>query len=208
MKQRLLIYGAGGLGREVLSFVAGSDQWEVVGFIDDGPSKKSIIKGIKVIGGMETVNALKEPVSIALAIGDPVLKTAIRSGLTNPYINFPVLKHPSALLQDPESVQIGEGSILTAGVIVTTDVTIGKCVLINLNTTVGHNTFIGDYTSIMPGANIAGNVRIGECVLVGSGANIINNVSLGDHCKVGMGAAVIQDVLARVTVVGVPAKPL
>jgi len=208
MKKPLLIYGGGGLGREVLSLIACDEQWEPVGFIDDGLTKGLEIKGVKVLGGIEALNGLRETFSLVLAIGDPGIKATIRSRISNPSINFPVLRHPSVLLQDAGSIPIGEGSILTAGVIVTTDVVIGNYVLINLNSTVGHNSHIGNYASLMPGVNVAGYVRIGERVFIGAGANIINNVVLGDGCKVGMGAAVIQDVPSGVTVVGVPAKSL
>lgn len=207
MRQPLLIYGAGGLGREVLSLLSDNAQWEPVGFIDDGLPKGSVVKGIKVLGGVETVNMSKEKIALVLAIGDPVAKASIRSGISNVYVHFPVLRHSSVILQDAGSIQIGEGSILTAGVIITTDVTLGRHVLINLNTTIGHSTHVGNYTSIMPGVNVAGDVKIEEGVFIGAGANIINEVTLGQRCKIGMGAAVIQDVQAGVTVVGVPAKP-
>ena len=43
MRTPIFIYGAGGLGREILSFMNQFEEWELAGFIDDSipapPSK-------------------------------------------------------------------------------------------------------------------------------------------------------------------------
>lgn len=48
--------------------------------------------------------------------------------------------------------------------------------------------------------------RIGDGVLVGAGAKILGPVTIGNEAKVGANAVVINDVPARATAVGVPAK--
>ena len=207
MKKTIFIYGAGGLGRELLAMLRGSDDWEPAGFLDDNTPSQTLINGVKVLGGTEIINQLPKPANVILAIGDPLIKQKLGTRLEGiPGLQFPTLVHPRAILQDREYIHIGAGSVITAGCILTTDIQIGNHVLINLNCTVGHNTVVGDYSSIMPGVNLAGQVTIGASVLVGSGADILNGIEIGDHSRVGAGAVVTKDVPAGVVVVGVPAK--
>jgi sugar O-acyltransferase (sialic acid O-acetyltransferase NeuD family) len=201
MKERLLIYGAGGLGKEVLSLVQALEQFEPLGFIDDGLRKDTVVKGLRILGGLDVLNSFTTPVNLVLAIGDPSAKSILVKMIDPSRVYFPVLIHPSVIIQDDTSVSIGEGSILTAGCILTTDIRIQSHVLINLSTTIGHDVVVGSFSSIMTGVNIAGNVKIGEGVMVGSGANVINGVTVGNFSKIGMGAAVIKDVEGETTVV-------
>jgi sugar O-acyltransferase (sialic acid O-acetyltransferase NeuD family) len=204
MKKPLIIYGAGGLGREILSMLRNSE-WEVIGFIDDEQQAGSLVSGMKVLGGLSYANDLKENIDMVIGVGDPSSRREITSRITNRRIAYPSLIHPSVIIQSP-SVRVGEGSVLCAGSILTTDITIGSHVLVNLKCTIGHDTSIGSYSAVMPDVNIAGNVQIGEAVLLGSGTNILNKVRIGNGATVGMGAVVIRDVADGDTVAGVPAK--
>jgi len=206
MKEKLLIYGAGGLGKEILSWVRRLEEFEPVGFMDDGIRKDTVIKGLKVLGGLDVLNSFGTPVNLVLALGDPSSKSILIKMIDAGRVYYPVLKHPSVILQEEATIKIGEGSIITAGCILTTDIRLGSHVLINLNTTIGHDVEVGSCSSIMTGVNIAGGVRIGEGVLVGSGSNILNQLNIGDFSKVGMGSVVIRDVEVDTTVVGVPAR--
>jgi len=174
--------------------------------MDDGIRKDTVIKGLKVLGGLDVLNSFGTPVNLVLALGDPSSKSILIKMIDAGRVYYPVLKHPSVILQEEATIKIGEGSIITAGCILTTDIRLGSHVLINLNTTIGHDVEVGSCSSIMTGVNIAGGVRIGEGVLVGSGSNILNQLNIGDFSKVGMGSVVIRDVEVDTTVVGVPAR--
>ncbi len=90
--------------------------------------------------------------------------------------------------------------------IITTNITIGRHVVLNLTCTVGHESSIGDYSAFMPTCNISGEVTIGECTFWGTGSKIINRCRVGDQAIIGAGAVVVRDLPSGVTAVGVPAK--
>ena len=208
MTKPILIYGAGGLGREVLSVIRSLPEWSVQGFIDDAMQAGTLVDGFEVKGSIKYLNAIPHEVYVCIAIGNPHEKLLTRRNINNARVKFPVIIHPKALLQNTDTISIAEGSFIGAGVILTTGITIGKHVLLNLNVTIGHDCVIGDFSSIMPGVNISGNVSVGKGVFIGAGANIRNKIIVADLSVVGMGSVVVHHVPDRAVVAGVPAKPL
>tara|TARA_R110002124_G_scaffold287089_1_gene470306 strand:+ start:83453 stop:84094 length:642 start_codon:yes stop_codon:yes gene_type:complete len=104
------------------------------------------------------------------------------------------------------NTRIGKGSTIMHGVIVTNNVSIGKGVLINLNSTISHDSTVGDFTEIASGVVIPGRCKIGERVFIGSNATLNPDISIGDNAIIGAGAVVIKDVEHNTVVVGNPAK--
>lgn len=208
--EKIAIVGSGGFAREVLTLIEDINRqcatYEIVGFIDDDTSM--VIHGCPVIGNDEQINNTNEPISVVLAVGEPHLKRKIRNKYTNPLVKFPTIIHPSVLIGDNNTVAIGEGCIICAGCILTTDIIIKDYVTLNLMCTVGHDTEIGNYCSFMPSVNISGEVKIEEGVYVGTGAKIINQLEIGKNTIVGAGAVVAKSLPANCTAVGVPAKPI
>jgi sugar O-acyltransferase (sialic acid O-acetyltransferase NeuD family) len=208
MSGPLIIYGAGGLGRELLSLVKALNDFEIAGFVDDVLPSNTLVAGMKVLGGIEYLNAIASNVNVVLAFGDPTIKSLKAAQIKNKYVHYPVLVHPTVVLQDRDTIRLGEGSVICAGAVLTTEILVGKHVLINLNVTIGHDCRIENYVSIMPGVNIAGEVFVGEEVMIGAGTSILNKITIGNQSKVGMGSVVIRNVDSRTMVAGVPAKPI
>jgi sugar O-acyltransferase (sialic acid O-acetyltransferase NeuD family) len=205
----LAIYGAGGLGRETSLMVQQINdhkrQWNVLGFFDDGKPAGSRVEDLPVLGGIGELNAITSSLAVAVAIANPQIRREVVSRIKTPHARFPVLIHPQAQTGSTANI-FKRGTIITAGVIVTTGISFDEFVIINLATTIGHDVSIGAFTSVLPGCRIAGNVQVGEEVLLGTGATILQNLKIGTKSKVGAGSVVIEDVLPDTTVVGVPAK--
>lgn len=206
--KKIAIVGSGGFAREVLTLINDINKqspiYEFIGFVDYDKSKN--IHSYPIIGSDDDVNMITEPLSLVIAVGEPELKKKIRNKYTNPHIDFPTLIHPSVLIGDKNSVHIGEGCVICAGCIITTDIEINNFVTLNLMCTVGHDTIIGNYSSFMPSVNISGEVKINEGVYVGTGAKIINQIEIGEQTIVGAGAVVARTLPSRCTAVGIPAK--
>ncbi len=209
-QKKIAVFGAGGFGLEVAMLVEQinqqSEKWELIGFFDDGVARGQMVNGYPVLGGVKELNRWKDKLFLALALGVPKTRQAVFEKITNKSIFYPVLIHPNVIAGSKRYLKIGEGCIITAGNIITTNISIGKHVILNLACTVGHETEIGDFSSFMPTCNISGEVHIGAATFWGTGAKVINRVHVGNNVIVGAGAVVTKNIGDNVTVAGVPAR--
>jgi acetyltransferase EpsM len=117
---------------------------------------------------------------------------------------FAVIRHPTSRVSSTSAV--GQGSILSAGVLIAAHTRIGDHVIVNRGVLIGHHTTVHDCATISPGANIAGAVTIGEGAYIGMGAIVMDHLHVGAHAVVGAGALVTRDVPERTQVMGMPAR--
>lgn len=206
----LVIFGAGGLGREVLLLVQQLNEnrstWDVRGFYDDQAPATPTVAGLPYLGTSADLNATAEPLAVAVAVGSPAGRAAVVARLTAPHLSFPVLVHPRVALARQQRIALGEGCIIQQGCILTCDIELGRFVLLNLGCTVGHDAVLADFCSLMPHANVSGTAHLETGVYLGTSATIIQGVCIGQHAVVGAGAVAVRDIPANVTAVGVPAK--
>lgn len=205
----LAIYGAGGLGREVAVMVRQmnehTNRWNLVGFYDDGKKPGDKVEGLRVLGGVKELNAIKSTLSVCIAMADPAVRKSTVSKITSKLVNYPVLIHPRAITGDPGN-EFGRGVIITADCILTTGIKLGDFVIVNLAVTIGHDVRIGNYSAIMPGTNISGNVKVGERTLIGTGSQILQNLTIGNNSIVGAASVVTKNFGNNVTIIGIPGK--
>lgn len=207
----LVIFGTGGFAREVLQIVLDlndeTPQWNVVGFADEQLDMRGTsIHDIPVIGGIEWF-AGRSDVSVVVAIGGTASRRKVVQRIRDVSdVSFAVLVHPRAWVG--RHVQIGEGTIICAGTSVTTDIQIGKHVILNLDCTVGHDTVIEDFVTLAPSVNVSGDVSLREGCDLGTGSVLIQGREIGHWTVVGAGSVIVKDIPANVTAVGAPAKPI
>lgn len=95
---------------------------------------------------------------------------------------------PGLALPHPNGIVIGEGAVIGAGCTIYHQVTLG-------------GRRLGDQSR---GAY----PQIGDNVVIFAGAKLIGQITIGDGATIGANAVVLQDVPARRTAVGVPARVL
>lgn len=210
----ILIYGAGGFAREVAWLVseiaeAGSEIRSAA-FVDDDESHHGeTINGLPVLGLDQAADRFSGA-GLVVAVGSPSLRRTLTDKGRSAGLVPVTCVAPDA--RKSELIDIGEGSVICAGNILTTNITLGESVQINLDCTVGHDVVCGDYTTLSPGVHVSGWVHFGEDVYVGTGAVIVNGtaehpLTIGDGAVIGAGACVTKSIESGVTAVGVPARP-
>jgi sugar O-acyltransferase (sialic acid O-acetyltransferase NeuD family) len=209
MKQDLVIFGAGGFGREVLQVVrdlnAVAPVWNCLGFLADAaPDAVEAVAGLPVLGGIEWLRAHPE-VQVVIAVGSSAARWKIAQRIVATCGNrFAVLVHPRAWVG--ERVEIGPGSVVCAGALLTTDIRLGRHVHVNIGSTIGHDAVLDDFATLNPSVNVSGNVRIMTGGEIGTGSVVIPRCTVGAWAIVGAGAVVTSTLAANVTAVGAPAR--
>jgi sugar O-acyltransferase (sialic acid O-acetyltransferase NeuD family) len=212
---QIAIYGAGGFAREVAWLVSEcctpANDYRVVCFIDDNPATHgTLLNDVPVLGLVAAYRQFPDA-GLVGGVGAPQTRQLLMEKSAAAGFGFATIIHP--LVARSRWLEIGRGTVICAGNILTTNIVLGKHVQINLSCTVGHDVIMGDYTTLAPGVHVSGWVHFGKRVYVGTGANIINGsqdhpLIIGDDAVIGAGACVTKSVDAGLTVVGVPAKPL
>lgn len=205
----LVIVGCGGFGREVHDIVdALAGDWDLVGYVDDAPSPANLAlverRGARVLGGLSWFASAPAETGYVVGIGRGSVRRSVDERVTAAGLKAAVLVHPSATVG--ADVRLGPGTVLCAGVRVTTNVELGRHVHVNLNSTVGHDSRLGDYVTVNPLVAISGSVTLGDEVMMGTGSAILQGLTMGRGSVAGAGACVVKDVAADTVVKGVPAR--
>jgi sugar O-acyltransferase (sialic acid O-acetyltransferase NeuD family) len=174
------IIGKGGLGREVASYIEA--------------------RGISLMMFEYECEGIVPFYQTVIAIGDVEVKKRMAEKFSHLY--FIELQFGS----DYGKNEIGKGTIICPGTILTVNIKIGVHCLINLNCTIGHDVVIGDFVTISPGANISGNVTIGNECYIGTNAVIREKISICDNVVIGAGGVVVKNITEPGVYVGNPVK--
>ena len=210
VRERVVIVGAGGFGREVLDIVEALDRAEgpvtFLGFVDDGAVREDLLarRGAEWLGPSSMLPTLDA--HYVIGIGNGAVRRRLDEAFLADGCQPTRLIHPLASFGS--DVRFGEGIIMAAGSRVTTNIGLGRHVQLHVNSTVGHDSELHDYVSVYPGATVSGNVVLERCVTIGTGANVLPGRRVGEGAHVGAGAVVTADVAPGSIVVGVPARPL
>ena len=194
------IIGYGGFGREVYWSLPLKDRVSAVFFVDDKyyEGKNPLVIPLSKFNPNEY--------EVVVAIGNPVDRFDLIQRLPKETKYFTHI-HQSALILG-DDVEIGEGSIICAGTVLTTNIKLGRHAHLNLQTTIGHDCVIGDYFTTAPGAKISGNCKIYDCVYVGTNSSIKEKISIHSLVTIGLNSGVVKDINEVGVYVGTPAKKL
>lgn len=206
----IAIYGAGGFGREVACLInkinAVEPTWNLVGFFDDTKAKGETISHFGVVlGNMDDLNGWDKDLSVAIAIGSPLVLRSIVERVNNEKISFPNIISPDTLFLDVNTVNIGKGNIICSRCLVSCDVTIGNFNIFNGYIPVGHDSHIGNYNVVMPSVNISGGVTIGDNNFFGVQSVVLQYMKVEDNVRIGAASVVMRTAKSGNLYMGNPA---
>jgi len=206
-KHDLYIVGAGDFGRELeclLEMIPETDRdFKLIGFInDDLDALDNKQSDYQILGSIRDF-PFKGGDKVLLAIADPSARETIYH-LLKDRVGFASYIHPNVTRF--KFTEIGEGAIIVSNCVISTGAKLGRFVILNQGTQIGHDCILGDFCSVMSGVNLGGDCVVGNRVFMGLSATLIPKMKVGDEAKIGSGSVVIRNVKPQMTVFGNPAK--
>lgn len=206
----IAIYGFGGFGREVACVIQAINEieptWNLIGFFDDWHVEGEENRYGKVLGGIDVVNRYPQKLSVVMAIASPCVLQKLTREMVNPNIEFPNIIAPNVLFFDQESVEMGQGNVITYGGRVSCGVKFGDFNLLNGCVSLGHDVQIGSYNMLQPEVRVSGESIIGDSNFFGVRSIILQGIRIGNNTRIGAGSVVIRKTKDGMLYFGNPAK--
>ncbi|HEX9650129.1 MAG TPA: acetyltransferase [Cyclobacteriaceae bacterium] len=208
MAKPVIIFGANGIGKAALEIFRSSGI-DVLGFLDDDENLfGKEVNNIPVLGktgNEEYLKLLKEKSESFVALDETILRKKQIETLVNEYKSMPINAiHSSAII--PDSVHIGHGNFINAGVIIGSYAKVPNHCLLHSGTIIEHEAQLGNFTQIGAGSIINPGVIIEEGVFIGSGVTIVSGIIVRKNAKIGAGSVVVSNVEKSQVMFGNPAK--
>lgn len=204
---RVVIFGAGGLGELVHDILQVAGTVHVVGFLDSDPCLHGQQRdGLPVLGGLDQVGTLRWSgvTHAVVAIGDNQVRTRIADALTQRGLGLISAIHPQATIAP--SAELGRHLIIGARVTVCVHAVIEDHCVISSGAIIEHDNHLGPGAFIHPAVRLAGGVRVEAGATLEIGASVIPGVRVGRRARVRAGAVVIRDIADGREAVGMPAE--
>lgn len=200
MSNRVLIYGRGGLCKDIIDIVRQTNAFQIDGIIDFYYPTDQELYGVPVIGGVRDMKSLYESgyhkiISAVAFWGETYTKHYRKNPAVRlKQIGFELVNVIDKAASIANTVRMGEGNLICANVYIGSDAQIGSDVVLNVGCIVNHDCIVSDHCHIASGAVLAGEVIIGENTLVGQGAIIHAGVKIGNNVTINNGCVVFKDV--------------
>jgi sugar O-acyltransferase (sialic acid O-acetyltransferase NeuD family) len=207
---QLLIYCAGGFGKEVMDIarrIQGARQrWEGMAFLDDA-SLERVTYGADVLtleGALARFGAGR--MEVVIANGEPFVRKALREKVEAAGVRLSTLVDSTAVVS--ETALLGPGCIVFPGCFVSSEAHLAGNVVMIAGALVGHHSSVGENAVISGQVNIGGGCTLGSESYVGMGSQIKENTRVGWASIVGMGSVVFKDIPDEVIALGNPCRPM
>ena len=206
--RKLIIIGAGGHCRSVLSAAKSMNKWEDYKIIDTNYSKDDEqIMGHKVYPFEKLFKFDEKKFDLFIAIGDNNIRKSISKKIENLRFDFVNIVHANALIDS--NSKIGNGNFFGQFSNIGPCSQIGNFNIINSYGNVEHEVIMGNFNHLAPSSTICGRSRLRDGIFIGAKAVVIDKICLAENTIIGAGSVVLKSVNeANKKLVGVPARVL
>jgi sugar O-acyltransferase (sialic acid O-acetyltransferase NeuD family) len=208
MKKDILLIGGGGQCKSCIEIIEASNEFTIIGILDNDKEIGFDILGYKVIGTDLDIDLyIQKKVSFHVSIGQ-ISNSKPRQKIIDLLIfknaDLPVIKSPNAYVSK-HSI-INQGTLISCNVFVNAGAKIGMGCIINSGAIIEHDAVIGDYCHISTSAVINGECKVGNNSFIGSNSVIIHGTNVGDFNIIGAGSVVVKNTLSNFILFGNPAR--
>jgi sugar O-acyltransferase (sialic acid O-acetyltransferase NeuD family) len=205
----LLLIGASGLAAEVIAVLDGSQEYKVIGLLDDDTSRHGTdFAGLPIYGDVATI-ADHPDTDIVVCTGSGRSRRVIVDRLLA--LGVGESRHATVIapgVRVPTGCVVGAGSILLAGTVLTAAVTIGRHAVLMPNVVCTHDDRLGDFVTVCAGTTLGGAVAVGDEAYLGMNSSVRQNLRIGTNAVLGMGAVLLSDLPAEEVWAGNPARKI
>lgn len=213
--KKLIIFGGSGIGMIAAFIAEATNEYEVVGFLNDVIEEGTLIgkfKKIPVIGKTEDYKNYVNDKNMHFFIAYVGLENEKGTfekinNLNIPRDRFANLIHPTAVIPE-KYCEIGKGILVAPMCQLSPDTTISDNCILLANSFIGHDTFLDKFAHVATNGVVGANVHVGKAVHIGSNATTREKIRIGDYSLIGAGSVVLNDVKENSVVVGNPARVL
>ena len=132
----------------------------------------------------------------------PYARRKVAESLLARGAEFLTLVHPTAIVVT--SATIEDGAILCPYAIASDSCRVGRFVIMNYHTSLGHDASAGDFSVLSPYATLGGNAHVAEDVFLGLHASVGPGKTVGARSKVSANSCVLSSAPADSIAFGVP----
>ncbi len=182
--EKLLLVGAGGLGRVALEHV--SHKYKCA-FVDDADVPE--VNGIPIVGKINDIKRLYEEYhQLIVTIGNNKLRKQIYEEAENIGYELPNIIVPSAYISPYAS--IGSGCVILNNVVIQNNAKVGNSVILNPGVEIHHDSTIGNYVVVYTNTVVRSLAKVGDRAHLGSTLTIGNRVIIPEDSIINDGETV------------------
>jgi sugar O-acyltransferase (sialic acid O-acetyltransferase NeuD family) len=188
MKRALI--GNGGHAREVESIIGE----KLIKFVDD-----EYYLGEPYTEKLSNFDPKKYEVMIA--VGNSQDRCKIHSKLPKETKFFSFI-HPTSIIDSTTIIE--GGTFIGPFCVITSNVTLGRHLLMNRSNHIGHDSVIGDFVSLMPGSIVSGNVNVEDRVYIGTNSSVREKINICSDVTIGLNSGVVKHINESGVYIGTP----
>lgn len=186
MGNKLLLIGAGGLGRVTLEHAFLN--YDCV-FVDDGYPVGTEICGVPVVGTIADLAQLhKDYHDLVVTIGNNRLREQIYRKAEDIGFEFPNVVASSAYVSP--FAQLGWGCILLNNVVVQNGAKVGNGAVLTVGAEAHHDCALGDFALVYTNSVVRTGAKVGKRAKIGSTATVGNFVQIPEDAVIPDGASI------------------